>query len=97
MKSTKSQDIIDVISKIALAKRKAVKEITVDMLNNMQSASRMWFPESYLATDWLDVFKLVIEVMQQLRINIRTPKKKDKYFYNLLLRKHGIISFLNKN
>jgi transposase len=51
IKGTKSQDIIDVLNKIPLEKRKTVKEITLDMANNMQLASRMCFPESNLVTD----------------------------------------------
>jgi hypothetical protein len=43
IKGTKSQVIIDVLNKIPLEKRKSVKEITLDMANNMQLASRMCF------------------------------------------------------
>lgn len=71
IKGTKSQDIIDVINKIPLEKRKLVKEVTLDMANNMQSASRMCFPESYLVTDRFHVVKLVMEALQHLRITYR--------------------------
>lgn len=71
IKGTKSQDIIDVINKIPLEKRKSVKAITLDMANNMQLASRMCFPESYLVTDRFHVVKLVMEAMQHLRIKYR--------------------------
>ena len=40
IKGTKSQDIIDVLNKIPLEKRKSVKEITLDMANNMQLAGK---------------------------------------------------------
>lgn len=43
IKGTKSQDIIDVLNKIPLENRKTVKEITLDMANNMQLASRNLF------------------------------------------------------
>jgi hypothetical protein len=36
IKGTKSQEIIDVISKIPLYKRKLVNEITLDMANNIK-------------------------------------------------------------
>ena len=71
IKGTKSQDIIDVICKIPLEKRKLVKEITFDMANNMQLASRMVFPEAYLVTDRFHVVKLVLEALQHLRIKYR--------------------------
>jgi transposase len=68
IKGTKSQDIIDVLNKIPLEKRKSVKEITLDMANNMQLASRMCFPESNLVTDRFHVVKLVMDALQHLRI-----------------------------
>lgn len=71
IKGTKSQDIIDVLNKIPLEKRKSVNEITLDMANNMQLASRMCFPESYLVTDRFHVVKLVMEALQHLRIKYR--------------------------
>mgnify|MGYP003402735042 FL=1 len=71
IKGTKSQDIIDVLNKIPLENRKTVKEITLDMANNMQLASRMCFPESYLVTDRFHVVKLVMEALQHLRIKYR--------------------------
>ncbi|WP_317044841.1 ISAon1 family transposase [Flavobacterium columnare] len=71
IKGSKSQDIIDVVTKIPLSHRKQVKSITLDMANNMQSASRMCFPESYLVTDRFHVVKLVMEALQHLRIKYR--------------------------
>lgn len=71
IKGTKSQDIIDVLNKISLDKRKLVKEITLDMANNMQLASRMCFPESSLVTDRFHVVKLVLDALQHQRIKLR--------------------------
>jgi transposase len=71
IKGTKSQDIIDVLNKIPLDKRKLVKEITLDMANNMQLASRMCFPESSLVTDRFHVVKLVLDALQHQRIKLR--------------------------
>ena len=71
IKGTKSQDIIDVLQKIPLEKRKLVKTITQDMANNMQLASKMCFPESYLITDRFHVVKMVMECLQHLRIKYR--------------------------
>jgi hypothetical protein len=44
IKGTKSQNIIDVLQKIPLEKRKTVTAITQDMANNMQLASKICFP-----------------------------------------------------
>jgi len=71
IKGTKSQDIIDVLNKIPIDKRKLVKEITLDMANNMQLASRMCFPESSLVTDRFHVVKLVLDALQHQRIKLR--------------------------
>jgi transposase len=71
IKGTKSEDIIDVLNKIPLEKRNSVKEITLDMANKMQLASRMFFPESYLVTDRFHVVKLIMEALQHLRIKHR--------------------------
>lgn len=71
IKGTKSQDIIDVICKIPLEKRKLVKEITLDMANNMQLASRICFPEASLVTDRFHVVKLVMDALQHVRIKYR--------------------------
>jgi transposase len=71
IKGTKSQDIIDVLSKIPLNNRALVKEITLDMANNMQLASRMVFPKAAIVTDRFHVVKLVLEALQHLRIKYR--------------------------
>lgn len=71
VKGTKSQDIIDVLKLIPLEKRKLAEEITLDMANNMQVASRMCFPESTLVTDRFHVVKLIMEALQHLRIKYR--------------------------
>lgn len=71
IKGTKSQDIIDVLKKIPLEKRMLVKAITQDMANNMQLASKMCFPGSYLVTDRFHVVKMVMECLQHLRIKYR--------------------------
>jgi transposase len=71
IKGTKSQDIIAVLERIPLEKRLLVKEITQDMANNMQLASKICFPASILVTDRFHVVKLVMEAMQHLRIKYR--------------------------
>ena len=68
---TKSQDIITVLKKIPLEQRQKVGSITLDMANNMQSASRMCFPSSDLITDRFHVVRLVLEALQHLRIKYR--------------------------
>jgi succinate dehydrogenase/fumarate reductase cytochrome b subunit len=61
IKGTKSQDIINGIYLIPLEKRKLIKEITLDMANNMQWASRICFSMALWVTDHFHVVKLVMQ------------------------------------
>ena len=71
IKGTRSDDIIKVLEKIPLEKRKHVKEVTLDMENNMELSSKMSFPEAILTTDHFHVIKLAMEAMQHLRVKLR--------------------------
>jgi transposase len=71
IKGTRSCDIIDVLHKIPLDKRQIVEEITLDMANNMEHASRMSFPQAILTTDHFHVIKLATEAMQHVRVKYR--------------------------
>ena len=71
IKGTLSQDIINVLSKIPLQERIQVKEVTLDMANNMSYAVRMSFPEAMLTTDHFHVIKLGMEALQHIRIKYR--------------------------
>jgi transposase len=71
IKGTRSADIISVLQKIPLDKRKIVKEITLDMANNMEHASRICFPEAILTTDHFHVIKLATDAMQHVRVKYR--------------------------
>jgi transposase len=71
IKGTRSQDIIDTLERLPLESRKNVREITLDMAKNIESAVRMTFPEASLVTDRFHVVKLVMEALQHLRIKKR--------------------------
>lgn len=71
IEGTKSQDIIEVINKIPLEKRMQVKEITLDMANNMNLVAKMCFPNAKIVTDRFHVVKLVTEALQHIRIEHR--------------------------
>ena len=90
IKGTKSQDIISVLNKIPLEKRKQVKEITLDMANNMQLASRMCFPESKLVTDRFHVVKLVLDALQHQRIKLRWQAIENENLAIKLAKEQGI-------
>jgi transposase len=71
IKGTKSKEIINVLEKIPLETRKCVKEVTLDMAKNMESAVKMTFPEAKLVVDRFHVVKLVIDALQHIRIKLR--------------------------
>lgn len=71
IKGTLSADIIAVLQKIPLEQRKEVKEVTLDMANNMAYAVKMAFPEAMLTTDHFHVIRLGMEALQHIRIKYR--------------------------
>ncbi len=48
-----------------------MKEVTLDMAKNMESAVKNCFPEAKLVTDRFHVVKLAIDALQHLRIKLR--------------------------
>ncbi len=71
IKGTKTKDIIAVLEKIPRFKRSLVKEVTLDMANNMEASVRTAFPYAKLVTDRFHVVKLLIDALQHVRINYR--------------------------
>jgi transposase len=71
IKGTLTKDIVAVLEKIPLELRNTVKEVTLDMANNMESAARQSFPQAQLVTDRFHVVRLATEALQHIRINYR--------------------------
>jgi transposase len=71
IKGTKSRDILKILKKIPLTLRKKVKEVTLDMAKNIESATKLAFPECNLVTDRFHVVKLATEALQHIRIKLR--------------------------
>jgi len=71
IKGTSSKDIIEVLEKLPLAYRKRVKEVTLDMAKNMESAVKGSFPCAKLVTDRFHVVKLLVDALQHIRIKFR--------------------------
>ena len=69
--STKAEDILRVLLKIPLEKRKQVSEISMDMAPSMKKACREAFPQAEQVTDRFHVVRLVMEAMQHVRIDQR--------------------------
>ena len=71
IKGTKANEITTVLQKLSEAKRLQVKEITLDMAKNMESAVKTSFTKCTLVTDRFHVVKLAMEALQHIRINLR--------------------------
>ncbi len=71
IKGTLSRSIVSVLEKLPIESRNKVKEVTLDMANNMESSARQSFPNARLVTDRFHVVKLAIEALQRIRIGYR--------------------------
>ena len=71
IKGTLSKDIIEVVEKLPLASRNQVKEVTLDMARNMESAVKHFFPKADLVTDRFRVVKLAIDALQHISVRLR--------------------------
>ncbi len=71
IKGTLSKDIISVLNMLPLNSRNQVKEVTLDMAKNMESAVKYSFPRADLVTDRFHVVKLVLDALQHVRIKLR--------------------------
>lgn len=69
--STRTDDIVAQVSRISEDKRRKVKEVTLDMADNMGAAVSELFPNAQLVIDRFHVEKLGHEVIQQLRVDLR--------------------------
>jgi transposase len=71
VEGTKSEKIIEHISKISEIKRRQVQEITLDMAGSMKLISKRCFPKAVQVTDRFHVQKLALEALQEIRIKYR--------------------------
>ncbi len=71
VKGIKSESIIKAIERIPLEQRKQVKEVTLDMANNMNLTAKICFPNAKIVTDRFHVVKLVTEALQHVRVQYR--------------------------
>lgn len=71
IKGTLSKDIIEVLEKLPLSSREQVKEVTLDMARNMETAVKTCFPDADLVTDRFHVVKLAIDALQHVRVKLR--------------------------
>jgi transposase len=71
VKGTVSDTAIEVLHKIPEAKRKKVKEITLDLAPTMERIAKRSFPKAKLISDRFHVQKLASDAVQEIRIKHR--------------------------
>jgi transposase len=71
IKGTLSKEITEVLEKLPLTSRRKVKEVTLDMARNMETAVKSSFPSADLVTDRFHVVKLAIDALQHVRVKLR--------------------------
>jgi transposase len=75
---TEAKLIQEVLEKIALEKRLAVKEVSMDMARNMGLAVKNSFTNCNMVIDRFHVVKLVMDAMQHIRVNFRWAAIKEE-------------------
>jgi transposase len=68
---TEAKTIQEVVEKLSLQKRSAVKEVSMDMARNMGLAVANSFPNSTMVIDRFHVVRLVMDAMQHIRVGLR--------------------------
>lgn len=97
---TKSEDVVSILNKIPVAKRNAVKEVTVDMANNMGLIVKRSFHHADSVIDRFHVQKLAGDAVQDIRIKFRWQEienenqaiensKKGNYKYSPIIFSNG--------
>ena len=71
VQGTLAKDISAVLMKLPADKRLQVKEVTLDMAKNMESAVKSVFTNASLVTDRFHVARLALDALQHLRVKLR--------------------------
>ena len=71
IRGTKADTVISVLDRIPLAKRKTVREITLDLSSSMMLIARHSFPKATVTNDRFHVHKLYYDAIDELRISLR--------------------------
>ena len=75
---TEAKVIQEVLEKINLEKRSAVKEVSMDMARNMGLAIKNSFQNCNMVIDRFHVVRLVMDAMQHIRVNLRWAAIKEE-------------------
>lgn len=90
IRGTKSETVIAVLEKIPLAKRKTVREITLDLSSTMMLIARRSFPRATVTNDRFHVHKLYYDAIDELRVSLRWMARDFENAEIARCRKEGI-------
>ena len=83
VKGVRSEDVCEILELIPIEQRKQVKEVTLDLAQNMEKIARLCFPEASIVSDRFHVQQLPSEALQEMRIKFRwepnKPVKKERF------------------
>lgn len=68
VEGTRSDEVGEILEKIPLEKRMEVKEVTLDLAQNMHRLARNTFPKAHIVSDRFHVQQLIQEALQEMRI-----------------------------
>lgn len=71
IKGVRSEDVCEVLELIPLEQRQHVKEVTLDLAQNMEKIVRSSFPKASIVSDRFHVQQLTSEALQEMRIKYR--------------------------
>lgn len=71
IRGTKAGTVIAVLERIPLARRRTVREITLDLSSSMMLIARSSFPKATVTNDRFHVHKLYYDAIDDLRISLR--------------------------
>lgn len=71
IRGTKAETVIAVLEKITPAKRRTVREITLDLSSSMMLIASRSFPKATVTNDRFHVHKLYYDAIDELRISLR--------------------------
>ena len=90
IRGTKADTVISVLDRIPLAKRKTVREITLDLSSSMMLIARRSFPKATVTNDRFHVHKLYYDAVDELRISLRWMARDIENEEIARCRKNGI-------
>lgn len=85
VRGTKAEDVSEQLMRIPQEKREAVKEVTMDFSDSMQSIVEKCFPDAMIVTDCFHIIKRVCDGMDEMRMRFKRKaasgqKKEEREF-----------------